>query len=270
MGLRGSSQPGKRSPPLASTPSLNRPTRSDHRRLLKTRALQPSGLRIDLEPETPFGIINAHLGTLEEVVNGTAPKKYTDWKTLYELAEEIRKDNRLPAMCVAYEQGGKPPEAVCVGVRNKENPATIRLDDRLLIGEIGKSMTATLVAYLIDIKKMSWTTTLGEVLDNVKMADSYKTVTIDQLLHNKANLPPAPTLTTDQLTQIIGKAESPTDMRKNYVASLLSKPPVEGSSGLAANTDADYVVVGYLVEKLMNKPYEWLMQRTTVFDPDEE
>src|SRR5471030_262022 len=91
-------------------------------------------------------------------------QKYVEWKTLDELAESVRKDNRLPGLCVAYTMGDKTETAI-TGLRNIQNTtAPIEDEDRLLVGSIGKSMTAMLVARLIEMQKFSWKTPLVEAM----------------------------------------------------------------------------------------------------------
>lgn len=190
-------------------------------------------------------------------------QKYLDWKTLDDLAEAIHKDNRLPGLCLAYKMGDVT-EACVTGLRNIQNKSQpIEDDDRLLVGSIGKSMTAMLIAKLIELKKFDWRTPLSDALPNIKMQDAYKTVTIEQLLHHKAPLPRITSISQLELGKILAKPETPTKIREAFVTALLARDP-DDSKG--QNTDADYVVAGYLAEHIIRQSYEWLMERY-IFTP---
>jgi CubicO group peptidase (beta-lactamase class C family) len=190
-------------------------------------------------------------------------QKYVEWKTLDDLADSVRKDNKLPGLCLAYQMGDKT-EASVTGLRNIQNTtAPIEDDDRLLVGSIGKTMTAVLVARLIEMQKFGWKTPLAEALPNIKMQDAYKTVTIEQLLHHKANLPSSKSFTPLELDKIFAKTDSPTKVREAFVAALLAKDPDDTNS---ASTDFDYALAGYIAERVIHQPYEWLMERY-VFTP---
>lgn len=233
---------------------------------IKSRSATPLAIRLDLESEVPHGIVGAKMGPPSDVLESTAPRKYANWKALDDLAELVRNDNRLPAMCIGYEQLGQKPVTAFAGVKSTMDRETIESDDRLLVGAIGKTMTATLVARLVDLKKLSWTTTLGQALPGITMQDAYKDLTIDQVLHHLGTYPQHPSLTQDQMMQLVAKGESPTEIRKAYVTSILAmEPEAEASSGNSLD-DADFVIAGYIVEHQIGKSFEYLMQRY-VFDP---
>ena len=234
---------------------------------LKANSPVPVGLRVDLEAETPFGIDGVRLGAPSELASSSGPKKFTKWENLNELAGQVTAEFKLPGVAIGYQQLGKNPETGVEGVRNTANPdSLIQLDDRLLVGSIGKSMTATLIGVLVDQKKLAWNSTLGAALPDIKMLDTYKSVTVDQILHHRGGLPQDLRITQDQLDRITANAEKPTDIRKAYVADVLSRQPVGPVDAQMRYSNADYVVLGYIAERITHQPYEYLMERY-VFRP---
>jgi CubicO group peptidase (beta-lactamase class C family) len=190
-------------------------------------------------------------------------QKYVDWKSLDDLNESIFKDNRLPGLCMAYQMADKTEVSV-TGFRNIQNKSQpIEDDDRMLVGSIGKSMTAMLIARLVELQKLDWRTPLADALPNIKMLDAYKTITVEQLLRHKANLPSVKSFSQLELAKILAKPESPTKVREAFVTALLTRQPDDAPS---PSTDSDYAVAGYLAEKVIRQPYEWLMERY-VFNP---
>ena len=61
-------------------------------------------------------------------------QRYAETKSLDDLAEAIRKDNKLPGLCIAYQKGSDKTESAVVGLRNMQNTSSpIEDDDRLPI-----------------------------------------------------------------------------------------------------------------------------------------
>jgi len=205
--------------------------------------------------------------SLPEAQQGGYPDKFGEWKTLEDLATAVRKQNRLPSVCIACQVIGKPAEDAVVGVRNKQNPAgEVEADDHFLLGPIGEAMTATLVAKLIDDQKFGWKTTLENALPGFKMQDAYKKVTIEQLLQHQSGFPIDLRLSQDDVERITAKANTATEARKAFVTDLLMREPITLASGVTSYSNADYVVLGYLMELLIHQSFEWLMQRN-IFNP---
>jgi len=192
--------------------------------------------------------------------------RYSTWKTLGELGENIRKDYKLPGFCLGYQQIGQPSQVAALGLRSTQNQASfIQEDDRMLVGSIGEIMTATMVARLIEQQKLGWKTTLEFALPGMKMQESYKKITIEQLLNHSSGLPPENWITQETFDRIMAKAETATNARKAYVTELLSQEP-STAGAQAKSSRVDYVVVGYIVERLIHQSYEWIMERN-LFNP---
>src|SRR4051812_27304691 len=64
--------------------------------------------------------------------------------------EPIRQEYRLPGLAAALVRGDKVFAAGAVGVRQVGKEARVELDDRFHIGSCTKSMTAMLIARLVD------------------------------------------------------------------------------------------------------------------------
>jgi len=194
-------------------------------------------------------------------------QKYADWKAIDDLAEAIRKDYKLPALAIAYQKIGEKPSAAVAGLRSSQNNSgPVEDDDRLLVCQIGQSMTATMIAHLIDEQKFGWNTTLAQALPEIPMLDVYKSITIEQLLRHKAELPQIDRFSQDQLKAMIAKAKNATALRKAYVTALLSMEPAPLAEGQTVSTNSEYVIVGYIAEAVIHQSFDSLMQRH-VFNP---
>jgi CubicO group peptidase (beta-lactamase class C family) len=104
--------------------------------------------------------------------------------------EALRKAHDLPALGAArFAIEGEPTLAV-VGVRKRGDAPAVTIDDHWHLGSMTKAMTATLLATLVDDGKLTWETTLGEVIPNL-LKDAVpviRSLTIRQLLTHTAGL----------------------------------------------------------------------------------
>lgn len=194
--------------------------------------------------------------------NKTPGQQYTKWDGLDELAAAVRKDYRLPGLCIGYVQNGGQPEVGTAGQRNMHiKNSILEDDDRLLVGSIGEAMTATMIARLVELHKFTWTTTLAQALPGVEMQDDYKKITLEQLMRHKAWLPQAGQISQDELAKMAEKATTPKELRKAFVARLLTLPPADASTGQVQTHGLDYMLAGYAAERMLNQTYEWLMEK---------
>src|SRR4051794_5116389 len=75
---------------------------------------------------------------------------------LASLLEPIRREYHLPALAAAVVRGDRVVGAAAVGVRELGKEAKVMLDDRFHIGSCTKTMTAMLIARLVDQGKLTW------------------------------------------------------------------------------------------------------------------
>jgi CubicO group peptidase (beta-lactamase class C family) len=228
---------------------------------LKSPPGEDLGIRLDLESDLPFGIVNAKLAPTKELLSAKRPNRYANWSTLQELAELVRSDYKLPGLCLGAYKIGEEPHVAVAGLRNTDNQgATIAPDDGLLVGAIGKTMTATLIARFVDMKKLNWELTLGGLLPEIKMQESYKKVTISQLVNEQVVIPEL-VISPADLESLGGDSDSATAVRKAYVTQLLSQEPSASAGSGPGHSNAGYVVLGYVLEHTIRQSYEYLMEK---------
>lgn len=180
---------------------------------------------------------------------------------LGEIAERIRTADGLPAFAVASVRGDRIEEAI-VGVRRSDREGKVGKDDRWPVGSITKSMTATMVARLVDRKLLRWDTTLAEALPGVEMRDEYRSVTLLQLLRHRGGVAALATMTGDEFEKIEGDAKEPFALRDRLVRNVLQREPVKGF----VYSNAGYAMAGHIAEIAAKKPFERLM-RDELFRP---
>jgi CubicO group peptidase (beta-lactamase class C family) len=182
------------------------------------------------------------------------------------LAESVSK-HKLPGMGAAVIEGGRITAIGAAGVRCRGHKEKITVDDRFHIGSDTKSMTATLIAVLVEQGKLRWDSTPLEVLSErgVKKIDpAWRRVTLQELLTHRGGVRPNPEMATLLGTMFLKL--SPREQRLRVCRAVLTKPPDHepGKGFLYSNTG--YVIAGAMAEAVADDSWENLMVRL-VFKP---
>jgi D-alanyl-D-alanine carboxypeptidase len=128
-------------------------------------------------------------------------------------------------------------------------------DSRDHIGSDTKSMTATLLAILIEdgtIGKEGWETSLGTLLA-VAQGTSHENLTLRELVAHLSGIPEAPT------NETVIPDFDPNDIRdtrRAYTEAALTTPPVFKPGTAFLYSNSNYVVAGAIIEELTNATWE--------------
>lgn len=233
---------------------------------LKSQSVEPTALRIDLEPTEPYGIVGARIGSPEELGTAKLTRKFANWMELSDLAKDVQNTYKLPGVVVAYQKLGGKLSTGEAGVRNTATGVQLSPDDNLLVGAIGQTMTATLIAKLVEIHKLGWGQTLAQMLPDLPMRDEYKSVTLGQLLTHDNPIPQDSILSQADAERIVGEISSPQKARWAYAKEVLNREPTLPGAANKRQANTDYVLAGIIAEHQIRQSYEWLMERY-VFQP---
>jgi len=193
------------------------------------------------------------------------PRDYTGWTTLESLAESIAKDSGSPAMGIAVVRDGKLDVAV-TGVREAGKDARVSADEPWSVGSIGKPICTTVIGLLVEKGKLRFETTLGEALPDVTMKPGYRDVTLEQLMKHRGGIPRDESFRAPDVRRIAGDVTTPLEIRKRYVADILSREPIAKPDSRFAYSNAGYALLSHVAERAAGMPYEELV-RKTVFEP---
>ena len=152
------------------------------------------------------------------------------------------------------------------GVRMLGAPQKIEKTDAWHIGSCTKSMTATLVARMVEAGQLQWTTTLADVLGSAipNMRAEYRHATLVDLLCHHSGLPrDAP---HEEVGLTYGFAHDLRAERLAYARRALEQPPIVAPHTTMSYSNAGYDVVGALLEQRLHAPWETLV-REHVFEP---
>lgn len=180
---------------------------------------------------------------------------------------ERRKAADVVAAAAAFAKDGKPATVYADGLRSKTAETPVTVNDLWHLGSNTKSMTATLVARLIEAGGITWDSTVDDILGSAapKMQDSYKRATFRHLLSHRAGL--QRDIDSAQLTAFPRDRDSdPRADRLRYATLALEQTPAAalGEKTLYANNG--YVIAGAMLETVYKKSWETLLGEQ-VFQP---
>lgn len=201
----------------------------------------------------------------EGMIDKAPAKTYNAWRDPQILIDEIRRDSGVPAAGLAVFYRGKEDVFVS-GVRRAGSDVLVGKDEIWQMGSIGKAMTATLIARLIEKGKLNWGMTLAEALPSFEMNPGYKSVTISQLLRHRGGIPRDMNFTAQRVMEIAKGEKDPRKLRRQYALDILGREPISRPGESFAYSNAGYALAGVIAELAMDRSYEDLM-RQEVFAP---
>lgn len=181
--------------------------------------------------------------------------------TLPDKLASIRARTGVTAISMTVLQNGEVTAQAESGVRREGKPDPVRATDVWHLASCGKSMTATLIARLVERDTLSWRTSIGE-----HFPDAHPTlagITIRQLLCHTVGLQRDPPWTAC-LRRSTGDQ---TRARRDAIAAkLVRKKPKTPPGESFMYSNAGYIVAAVMAERAAGESFESLM-KSEVFDP---
>lgn len=160
---------------------------------------------------------------------------------------------------VLLARGGKPIYQKASGMADRGLSVPNTVDTKFNIGSIGKAFTRAAVMDLVKSNRLALSDTVSKHLPGIKIP-SADTITIQQLLDMQSGL-----------GDIFGKRYQDTPKEKlrelSDFLSLFENVPLRFAPGQGREySNAGYVVLGLMIEKVSGKPY-WDFVRERIFVP---
>lgn len=185
---------------------------------------------------------------------------------LQSIADTLLEDSGAPGAVVMQGDADGVSLAVA-GVRAAGMDAAIETSDLWHQGSNTKSMTATLVARLVEQGVVGWDDTvadhLGDVIDTIDPA--YRDASFEHLLSHRSGLPANIGLMATLGFITSGDDDLPAQ-RLRYAADILAQSPTGEPGQDYLYSNAGYVVAGAMLEQATGTSWEALMTRE-VFEP---
>ena len=183
---------------------------------------------------------------------------------LASLVTDLRQEKNLVGLAAMVMVDGELDAAAAHGERKKYSGTSVELGDRWHLGGITKSITATMIARLVEAGKMKWTDTVGEAFPEASVHEDWKPVTLRQLLTDTAGAPTSfPREIWDQRP-----APGPERMeaRRKETLKVLAEKPVDPPGEKYEYSNVGYTMAAAMAEKATGVAWEDLVQRE-VFEP---
>jgi len=184
--------------------------------------------------------------------------------SLASVVTDLRKEKKLVGLAAMVMIDGHVEGVAAVGERKKGSGVRLELDDRWHLGSITKSVTATMIARLIESGQMQWSDTVGECLPDAMMHEEWKRVTLRQLLTHTAGAPPNFPLWVALKTPALGP--ECTRARREAVLNVVAEKPLGPPGERFAYSNVGYTIAGAMAERATGATWEELVKRD-VFEP---
>lgn len=151
------------------------------------------------------------------------------------------------------------------GVRQAGKAEAVTVDDLWHLGSNTKAMTAALYGRLVDQGRASWGATLSDLLPDLAMDPAWRSVPVEAVIGHVAGLGDDTAMGRAWLMTARADPRDLPQQRLSLVKAMLAVPPA-GTPGTFAYANANYVVLGAVIERITGLAWEEAM-RAEVFAP---
>jgi len=185
-----------------------------------------------------------------------------DW--LAKLIVEQRKEKQLVGLAAMVTVDGNLEAAAAHGERKVGSGVSVEVGDRWHLGGISKSITATMLARLVEAGKMKWTDTVGDAFPQDSVHDDWKSVTLQQLLTDTAGAPA--NFPRKIWAQHPTLGPECTEARREAVLDVLAEKPAYPPGEEYLYSNVGYTVAAAMAEQATGAHWEDLVKQE-VFEP---
>jgi CubicO group peptidase (beta-lactamase class C family) len=184
--------------------------------------------------------------------------------SLANLVTDLRKEHKLVGLAAMVMVDGKVMASAADGERKFRSGVPIELGDRWHLGSITKSVTATMIARLVESGQMKWTDTVGERFPDAPIHEDWKPVTLQQLLTHTSGAP----ANFPFWLSLKGLDLDPgcTVERRKAVIDVLAEKPEHAPGEKFVYSNVGYTIAGAMAESATGVSWDDLVKRE-VFEP---
>jgi len=211
-----------------------------------------------------FEALNSRENTFDSIIK--------DDKSLSDILIKVSKEYNQPAMAAALILGEDIVTKAAIGNIIEGDNRKVNIDSLFHIGSIAKSMTSLIIAILINEGKMRYDMTLQEALPDIPMLDEYRSVTIHELLLNKAGIIPFQkheyedkSVVQELWKNIPAKFQNSTTQRFELAKVILNIKPICKPGTKVVYSNVGWVIAALTAEIASGKSYEDLLQQNIFY-----
>ena len=180
--------------------------------------------------------------------------------------EELRRRFGVPAVGLARINAVGVEELCCLGERKRGSGVAVTEHDRWHIGSCGKSMTATLMARLVERGLLEWDAPVGPrfAAHGIKVHSDFAGLTLRHLLTHRSGIAADPS--PAELEASYSSTVPPRLQRAALAREAMMRGPEQKPGEAFCYSNLGYTTAGALAEALTGTAWEDLMRRE-VFPP---
>jgi D-alanyl-D-alanine carboxypeptidase len=175
-----------------------------------------------------------------------------------EEVETIRKQFDVPGLGAIVFRSNKVLAMGAAGVRKRGDETKFTKEDKVHLGSLTKSMTATLVALVVEEGKIGWDTTVSDVFGKAGVDAGFHEVTLRTLMRHRGGLPSS--TMGDAWGMLMRREGSERKQRERLVRGALDMKPAYDPGSKLQYANLNFVVAGAMLERVMNQSYEELIE----------
>jgi D-alanyl-D-alanine carboxypeptidase len=185
---------------------------------------------------------------------------------LERVVNDTRLAQGLPGFAMVVVRSDGQPRVFVSGERRVGKGDPITPADRMHLGSLTKAITATVIGALVEQRRMTFETTIGQVFRELsaKMQPTYRDVTVRQLLGHASGVSPYRTRESLQWMQTL--KGTPTEQRYALVERVLAEPPRYEPGTRHEYSNVGGAIAGAMAERVSGASYQQLVQEQ-VFAP---
>ncbi|NUM54317.1 MAG: beta-lactamase family protein [Candidatus Hydrogenedentes bacterium] len=183
---------------------------------------------------------------------------------LAKLIPTLRQENKLVGLAAMVVVDGKLVGSAVDGDRKARSGVQLSIGDQWHLGSITKSITATMIARLVEAGKMQWTDTVGACFPNEVIHDDWKLVTLRQLLTHTSGAPANFSVSVRRKKPALGP--ECTQARREAVLNVMAGKPEHAPGTEFAYSNVGFTIAGAMAEQATGETWEDLVKRE-VFEP---
>lgn len=194
------------------------------------------------------------------------PLPPTATQTMRAELERFHANSGLPGLSLLVVEQDKV-ETMAIGKRSMAGTVDVQTSDQFQIGSLTKAMSATLIARLVEQKKLRWDSTLSEIFPQSRatMHPALVNVTVEQLLRHRSGLKRDPD-DSDTLILVQRMTGVTATDRATAAQYYLQQAPAQTPNTGFSYSNIGYMYIGLIAEAVGGDSYENLMARE-VFAP---
>jgi CubicO group peptidase (beta-lactamase class C family) len=192
-----------------------------------------------------------------------AQAKAEGTQDVWRLLAPIRAKYDLPALAGAAYNKGLTVAAGVTGVRKYGDPTPATIDDQFHIGSCTKSMTATLVAMLVEEQKLDWKAPLPTYFPEMRgtMAAGLRKVTLAHLACQRSGITGESGPKGMGLKDLHDLPGSFREQRQVYAEHILKEDPIADLGAKFLYSNRNFALLGIVAERVANEEWEKLITR---------